>query len=63
MGLLGLEVGPGGQLRHDLDCFGTYSTHAPTCDNVRVQVGQMGEVGVVGANLGSNGPSGPNGAK
>ena len=28
---------PGGQLRQDLDCFGTYSTHAQTCDNVRVQ--------------------------
>ena len=48
VGLLGLQVGPGGQLRQDLDCFGTYSTHAPTCDNVRVQVGQMGQVGQVG---------------
>ena len=28
---------PGGQLRQDLDCFGTYSTHAQSCDNVRVQ--------------------------
>ena len=28
---------PGGQLRQDLDCFGTYSTHAQPCDNGRVQ--------------------------
>ena len=31
------EVGSGGQLRQDSDCFGTYSTHAQTCDDVRVQ--------------------------
>ena len=41
--LLGANLGssghtwPGGQLRQDLDCFGTYSTHAQTCDNGRVQ--------------------------
>ena len=49
VGLLGGQVGQvgvlgssgptwrGGQLRQDLDCFGTYSAHAQTCDNVRVQ--------------------------
>ena len=55
VGLLGGQVGqvgqgssgptwPGGQLRQDLDCFGTYSTHAKTCDNVRVQSTQWTEI-------------------
>ena len=49
-----------------MDCFGTYPTHAQTCDNVRVQsatqwtasvhiLGQVGQVGLLGGQVGQVG--------
>ena len=52
-----------------MDCFGTYSTHAQTCDNVRVQsatqwtasvhiLGQVRQVGLLGGQVGQVGQVG-----